>query len=914
MENIEKSLKSENLSEQNIEEDSLDLSFKNEVRRRYEELMKKEKQGENVDLNKRWPSQKLKYYFGENLELKPSPNSNWCTQTDLGKKELFYPVNAISIPDDISEQEKEEKLEIIDGGVVHEAGHHLGVVKVLENFIFEKDTQNKLFSQFEIKSAPLRNRKNIEKQLRQRGELLLGQNINVGPYIGNILFLKDLHNIILDIWLESYEKQLSDSKFTKKVKRGLDSLNKDLFPDEAPETIGFQKLRLNKKQFKARFKDHNQLRRYLLNNMPEDVKDYITEQQINEFILNIENQLEKGGEVTLKKSKLLSSQFKSAILLAAMRPDWEEWQGEELALWQKQGWVDPRVAESLNRIKEQGAFKNLLTARGLDEAFTPREVIKWIQKNKIKESYNQIRAEFLKLFDIDFENKVEEVAPRYDIKSKNKINDKETFDGGGMDKKSLTKQDANDILSDILIKGLKDSQEGQGGSQGDSQDQGEEGQQGESGNQGQQQPGSEQGQGQEQPGEMQSGGSGGGREFGDLPQQGQREILDELLDQMGQESVGTESLTEEEQELSEEIQDQARDSIPSMNDEGEAGDKDEKDEKGESQEQSEEEGDGEMDEREARLQRRMSANQRRAQRHESREMEKAELLDLSLEEYRDYEKAKERLYRQIKILTDKLSDIIIANREMQVKKRLPHGRLTSGKLGSFVRAVTSGYEPDSFELPKLAEKPMNVDLMFLVDHSSSMSGDPIQAAADSVLIWAEAIRRAENKIEKKTSTSRKDREGLRMGLMTFSNQPVLWSDLKSELTDRDIAQIYTKTKDLEGGFTADSSAVKELLKYLNKEGSRNKQKTLQIVLVLTDGQGEYNKVEKVINENMKNKASLLVALGMGDDTKDVLETYKSDKHKDRVIARSIPDKDISKTGEISSQTLVKPIKEILLGR
>ncbi len=924
MENIEKNLKLDNLQEKNKDKNN-EMQLLNEIRRRYEEIMKKEKEGEFINLEERWPAHKLKYNFGESFELKASSKPQWHTDTSLGKKTLFYPVKAISLPDNISEEEKERRREIIDGGVVHEAGHHLGAVKVLENFILEKDTKNKLFNQFKMNNVSVRDRKNIERQLRAGGQSFIEQNIDIGPYIGNILFLKDLHNIVLDIWLESYEKQLPDSTFARKVKRGLDSLNEDLFPETPPETIRFDKLKLDETQFRARFKNDHDLKTYLFNNLPQDVKDDITEEQISAFILDIENQLNEEGEIILKKSRLLSSQLKSALMLAAMRPDWEDWQGEEFALWEKEDWVDPRVANSLKNIKEQESFKNLLTVDGFDEAFTPREVIKWVQKNKIKKSYNQIRAEFLRLFDIDFKNKVDEVASQYNIKTNKYLLNK---DGGD---ETFTSQDANDLLTDLLIKGLKESQDNQDNKQGaESNQEGEQGEQGQGQGQGEQGEGEEgegegeegegeegeQGQGEQEEGEQrEEGGQGQGGEdtnFEDLPQDIQRDILNNLLDQMEQESVGRESLSEENQNLSDDIENQARNSIPSAQPEKDSNDEDENE--GENNNDSNGDAEDEIDERENKITRKINRNQRMVQRHEGSEMKKAELLDLSLEEYRDYKESKERLYGQIKVLSDKLTEIMVANKEMRTKKRLPYGRLSTGELGGFIRAVSSGYEPDSFELPKLAEKPMNVDIMFLVDHSGSMSGEPIQAAADSALIWAEAIRRAENNIEKKVSTSRQDRESLRMGLMTFANQPVLWDDLKDELTDKDIAKIYTKAKDLEGGFTADSSAIRELLNYLNKEQKRKKRKTLQIMVVLTDGQGEYDKVKKVIDDNMRNKASILVALGMGDGTEDVLETYNSTKYKNKVIAKSISDEDIPNTGAISAHILIKPIKEILLGK
>src|SRR6056297_426667 len=128
MENIEKNLKLDNLQEKNKDKNN-EMQLLNEIRRRYEEIMKKEKEGEFINLEERWPAHKLKYNFGESFELKASSKPQWHTDTSLGKKTLFYPVKAISLPDNISEEEKERRREIIDGGVVHEAGHHLGAVK-----------------------------------------------------------------------------------------------------------------------------------------------------------------------------------------------------------------------------------------------------------------------------------------------------------------------------------------------------------------------------------------------------------------------------------------------------------------------------------------------------------------------------------------------------------------------------------------------------------------------------------------------------------------------------------------------------------------------------------------------------------------------------------------------------------------
>ena len=716
---------------------------------------------EEIDFNKILPD--FSYWFGENFSFQEG--DWWKTLSILNEKILYYPRKFARIPKDLAKNLKEKQIKIQTGGLLHEAGHHLSVVKVLESFLSEADTQERVLGDLSLGQASIEQIQETVERGRKDYERL-AERVNLGPYVTNLLFLKDLHNIVLDIWLEAYLKNYPDKKFSQETNQAINEINKELF-SKIPET---------------------------LISTPDG------------------------------KEALLSNQFRIAFLYKAMRPDWSEWGKSGYDLWFKENFISPEVEKALREIYQNRVFEKLTDTEELKDIFIPQERIRWVKKRKLQEAYFSIRKEYLKLLEKDF--------------------------------KRITEKSA-------AAKGA--------------------------------------------PGEG-KGGKGEPINFEDLPPETQEQIINTLLNQIQEGEVGQPPLSEEDERQSIRINNLARETlreeIKRRIEEKRAR------EKGEKQaEKPTKPTKGEQD-----LRREMIRGQRAAQIHAASEMERAELLGLSIEQLKIFENKKAELEPQIAFFTNCLVELLKHKLEAEIKKRQPLGHLTPGKLPDYLRAVSRGQEARVFEQIKFAGVFPAIDLLFLVDHSGSMSSlEKNKKAGETVLLIAESFLRAEKEIDQLISSARKKRAYLREGLITFSDKAILRKPIDTPLDEKTVAQLYFTTENISGGGTADAQALANLIKYLREEERKYKgrYKILKTVIVVTDGQGERKKVKDIFETARDLKNVLFVAIGAGTDTEDVIETWAKDMEGSPVVAIHIKDEEIEKMPEKIIRGMKEPlVKEV----
>lgn len=741
------------------------------LRERWLNLIKGREELENfeeIDFSKILPN--LKFWFGEKFEFQPG--SWWKTRSVLDEKILYYPRKFGRIPKDLPEELKKKQIEIQKGGLLHEAGHHLGVVKVLEKFILEADTQERILgdlslgeaSREEIREAIKRGRKEIEQ---------VAERVNIGPYAGNLIFLKDLHNLVLDIWLEAYEQNYPEKELAIEAKKALEAINQELFPG-----------------------------------IPQSCQN-----------------------------ELLSSQFKKALLLKKMRSDLKEWGESGYDLWFKEGLFSEEVQESLKRIKDEKIFETLVETEGLKEILMPKERINWVKKEKLQKAYFGIRKEYIKLLIKDFEKLIQEKA------------------------KNLP-----------LPPG-----EGPVGP----------------------------GKGKPKPGEVKP------INFDDLPPEIQEEIINQILDQLEDEEVGTEPVAEEEGR-EEERRNILRLSREVINQEIRRRKTEKEEKKPEEKEEKKK-----PSEKEKEIESEFARRSYERQIHVASEMGRAELLGLTLEQLRIFEERKRELEPQISYLANTLIELLKNKMEAELKTHQPMGHLMPGKFGDYLRGVKEGKEPKVFQYFKLKGVIPAIDLLFLVDHSGSMESlDKNKKAADCVLLFGEAFLRTERELDKILSSSRKKREYLREGLITFSDTAILRKPLETKLDEKTIAQLYFTAKNISGGGTADAEALRNLINYLKTEETKHKgrYKVLKIVAIITDGQGEREKVKDVLETARNLPNTLFIAVGAGSDTEDVLDTWKKDLPGVEVVPVHVKDEEMSqmpqKIIKESEKSLIKKVREL----
>jgi uncharacterized protein with von Willebrand factor type A (vWA) domain len=253
--------------------------------------------------------------------------------------------------------------------------------------------------------------------------------------------------------------------------------------------------------------------------------------------------------------------------------------------------------------------------------------------------------------------------------------------------------------------------------------------------------------------------------------------------------------------------------------------------------------------------------------------------------------------------------------EAELKTHQPIGHLMPGRFPDYLKGIKEGKEPKVFQYLKPQGIMPSIDLLFLVDHSGSMGQfHKNEKAAETVLLFSEAFSRAEKELVKVLSSARKKREYLREGLITFSDKAILRKALDTPLNEKTIAQIFFATENISGGGTADAEALKNLIKYLKEEDKkyRGHCKILKLVVVVTDGQGEREKVKDVLETASSIQNTIFVAVGVGSNTEDVLDTYSKEMRGVRVVAIHIPNTEINQMPRKIVQKIEKEITEEII--
>src|SRR3989338_7487653 len=141
---------------------------------------------EKIDMIASWPD--TGYDFGHRVTIAPA--EWWQTKSVVGERVLNYPEKYAMAPKDVSEGEKETRRTILRGGLWHELGHHVGMVRTLEKFMYEADTQEPILINLGLGQAA---HQALEKRFRrsmagaeEKADLeQLANEVRLGPYLVN---------------------------------------------------------------------------------------------------------------------------------------------------------------------------------------------------------------------------------------------------------------------------------------------------------------------------------------------------------------------------------------------------------------------------------------------------------------------------------------------------------------------------------------------------------------------------------------------------------------------------------------------------------------------------------------------------------------------------------------------------------
>ncbi len=748
-----------------------------EQKERWANIMLGKENQENYELvnpNEFLPKE-FEQVMGSNFEIKPG--ECWQTQNVVRNRILNYPRYFAMLPKNIGAEEKKKFINIFKGGIAHEAGHHIGEVQVFDAFLHEIDTHHPILTHLPIDKESLEKitqkiKKGTQHPLTQKALKRMAKGISFGPYLTNLPFVKDLHNIVTDIWLESYEKKYPNKTFAEDAKKGLDSLNQEIFPP--------------------------------------------TKKPI----------MENSG-------LLLSSQLKEALVLKnASLPDDKDWGEGGFDVWLKPGFADKEVVEELKNI--QNNFKELQSVEGLRDLYTPQERIKWIRDHKIKKAYLGIRAAFLRLLEKDIEKTTQQKKSE-DESNQSGSNHSQT---SGTPSSESPKQEEKG--------GEKDDQEGDSGGEDNEND-------------------------SKQPQKT--------TEFKDLPAEEQADILNKILDRIENERITPKPLDPKDQEVEDIASQGTKNILDKEQNKGSNKDENEDEHGGKGKEsQTTTSDDFNKQDNKARLAK-IKDIMKREQRHRASQIKKAELLGISMEELQDYEQATKTAESEISYVSDKIYEALMEKLKPFTSTKEAHGKLPADKVPAYFREIKDGnIEPNLFEERKKEKTIATTKLLYLLDHSSSMN-DKAESMALAELIITEGLNRAYQRAKKEINKIERsgNKKLFDLSVITFAQEAQLRKQFDdNEIDDKLIAQLYFTAKNIGGGSTADAEALNNTIEYLKQEeqnGQHQRLKPIVPVIVISDGQGEVNKLKKIFQETAALKRTSFLAIGAGSDTQDIVSNW-----------------------------------------
>lgn len=250
----------------------------------------------------------------------------------------------------------------------------------------------------------------------------------------------------------------------------------------------------------------------------------------------------------------------------------------------------------------------------------------------------------------------------------------------------------------------------------------------------------------------------------------------------------------------------------------------------------------------------------------NREADLNKLLEQRLELQRkfegihsDYDLYHSKVARMADELAGELGNFLHLNSEPEYAR--PHQR--SGKKLDVKQAmkVQARYERTGIYDPKVwlrrsQPEQRNFEFVFVLDQSGSMGKEGDAKWDNSVLgliMAGEALHQLE----------------IPFGIVGFSSDTAIHKDLTGDYT-QEREELLPRIRDFGGSSTNDDVGLEHALALLKKQGRPDSQK---VIVVLSDGQGNTERVKKLLAEDAKNEGVHVIGLGIGSGTDFVSEVY-----------------------------------------
>ncbi len=251
--------------------------------------------------------------------------------------------------------------------------------------------------------------------------------------------------------------------------------------------------------------------------------------------------------------------------------------------------------------------------------------------------------------------------------------------------------------------------------------------------------------------------------------------------------------------------------------------------------------------------------------------EDAARFGVSKEAVAEMRQMEQRYAADIETLAERVAEAFLSERRHVRDYHHAEGQITPGmEVFAVAEAKRGNAEAKIYEQDIQAVEFTSTDVEVLVDSSASMQGERLKIGQAFVLVIQKAFQRVRALLEDEQLLRPEDEEPLRVGYAGFTANAYRIKKLGEPLADQSLAQMIHQTDTRSGG-TDDSSAIEAL----TTEFRTNSEATLKFLLIVSDGEGNKDAVQSIMERLERSDEMFVMVCGLGSDASDVLDTYST---------------------------------------
>ncbi|MFH2104707.1 MAG: VWA domain-containing protein [Parcubacteria group bacterium] len=247
----------------------------------------------------------------------------------------------------------------------------------------------------------------------------------------------------------------------------------------------------------------------------------------------------------------------------------------------------------------------------------------------------------------------------------------------------------------------------------------------------------------------------------------------------------------------------------------------------------------------------------------------AEGMGIRIESIRMWEDIKKERQQEINDAAAVIADVFLEDRRKKMVYGMREGEITPGLEVEYVSAVLSGdVSPKTHMKQKQHPDFLETEIEFIQDGSGSMSGEPIRKCVELQIILAEAFKKVRETLAAEQLLDPREEQPLRIGSTKFETKAKRIKKLEEPMNDEmEMKLIDELTK---GGGGTDEE---EALETVYGELTLHQKNILKIMVILTDGEGNKEAVQRIMQQIEDDKEVVVAVVGLGSGAKSVISAY-----------------------------------------